>query len=277
MIRGLRPQQSGFTVLETIIVLTVSMGILSGMFVLFQQRIPKTQFNNAVGQMQTDIIDMYSQIVSGYYPGAEQITCNDGVVSQSVGAGSLGQNEGCLYLGQAIHFGSNSACSASSKDKCTENTIYTIFGKSQKSGSPATNINDTEPKIDQLASRVSNNAYSAYVTDVKNASTSPNQSISGFAFVQEFSAGTNNANQGNKQISLLPLAPNYPSVSTNFKNNFNTAALSNGFSIKGVYICMDAGTGNQYAKIIVGGNKSLSDVSRVLYGDKTSWQADGCS
>ena len=119
--------QAGYTIIEVIIVLTVSAALFATTVVSFNQQNRRTQYTESVETFAQKIKDVLNDVETGYYPTSETTKCS--VVSgepRVEPAGSVveqGTNIGCTFLGKALHFKTDSFSS------------YTIVGKRLKDSS----------------------------------------------------------------------------------------------------------------------------------------------
>lgn len=285
MIRGVRSSATGFTLVETIVVLAIMVALLSSALLLFRERVPRTQFENAVNEFQLQLSDISNQVATGYYPGSDNYDCAPGPVL-SVGTGEKGQNADCIFVGQAVQFGlQKSGCSVPApKDNCDTMVYYTVYGNRKSSSSTvATNITDSNAQISEdLAQSTYTTGYGLHVTSVKVNGVSP---VGGIAFLQSFGSslsGAGNA-EGASQILVIPLKTTdvgqtkasfaaATDVTTPLEGLLTTPADEDG-----IKICLRSGTTGQYAAITLGANGSSTITDKRIFEDVTSWNAEGCS
>lgn len=103
---GPSKEPRGFTIIETLIVLTVTGVILGAALTLIGGRQNRTQFTVGIGQVQQQVQQAISEVKNGYYPNNGQIKCAAGSNGPdlSIGSNGQGQNSGCIFLGKAIQF-----------------------------------------------------------------------------------------------------------------------------------------------------------------------------
>jgi prepilin-type N-terminal cleavage/methylation domain-containing protein len=95
---------SGFTIVETLIVLAVSsvLFVVAGMMISGRQA--KTEFQVGVRDVQTKVQQVVNEVKSGYYPSVP-FSCSDGGVGDltiSPGAEAQGTHGSCIFVGKAI-------------------------------------------------------------------------------------------------------------------------------------------------------------------------------
>lgn len=291
MINRVRLQANGFTLVETLIVLTVTMALLSSAILLFRQRVPRTQFSNSISELETYIQDTYAQVVSGNYVGGQNFECTNGDLN--AGSAERGESSSCIYLGQAMQMGASdgsSNCSTSSPgDGCDKVIIYSVTGARDGISGIATTLEESGPRVStQFANTDFVNGYGTYVTSVSTVDSLGNRdkNIGGFAFVQTFgttSAGSTEVS-GAPQVNLIPLqATTLGMTKTLFSDSLvaSNKASGNGFyspvnPIGGVRICLRSAATDQYAMVTVGVNQVVSQTSKTIYGSQASWNSAGC-
>lgn len=94
---------NGYTIVETMIFLAISGGLLlvALLFIGGQQR--KTQFATAVRDFDSKIQSVISNVATGYYNNAGNTSCTapGGVITVG-NTGTSGQNADCTFIGQVI-------------------------------------------------------------------------------------------------------------------------------------------------------------------------------
>lgn len=95
----------GFTIIEVMIVLAISGGMLISAATIFNGRRQATEFSQAMYDLQSQVQSIASSVSSQAIPGVSQYTCAPASISGSMRpaltAGSA-TNQDCIYLGQAI-------------------------------------------------------------------------------------------------------------------------------------------------------------------------------
>lgn len=268
MIRNLRRNVGGFTILETIIVLTVMSALLASALLLFQQRIPKTQFQKSLNELVSQMTDISNQVATGYYPNTNGYTCK--VVSLGSSPtidvnnhSNQGENQSCIFIGQAVKFGCGSEC-----DKLK---VYTIFGsRLNSSGQIASSMTDARAKISSdFGTQEYTNSFGLSVEKVKVGS----DNYGGVAYVQSFGSSLGGGSlNGATQVAISPVGQ-YSNVS---ESNINFESHNFGFSSaelnpsSGILLCVKSGTTNQYALVILGANGNAMNVEKQIV-NKSDW------
>src|SRR6266511_2117091 len=97
----------GFTVVETLIVLAVTGGLFVAIAATLSGRQNRTQFTQAIQEIQSQIQQVVNDVGSGYFPSTNNFSCSATLAGPSIATGSAeqGSNAGCVFIGKAIQFG----------------------------------------------------------------------------------------------------------------------------------------------------------------------------
>ncbi len=109
MNRGLNPQ--AFTIVEVMIFLAVSALMMVAAFAMFSGQTQKTQFTQAINDIQAQLNDVINNVSTGYYSNTNNFQCRAPIAAESgpqitalANANNQGTNGGCVYIGRAVHF-----------------------------------------------------------------------------------------------------------------------------------------------------------------------------
>ena len=291
MKRSLRLNVGGFTIIETIIVLAISTALLSSGLLLVQGRVPRVQFESAVNDLDVRIADSLNEVMSGYYPSAQDHKCVNGeivpldVTDTNTGPGTYGQ---CIFIGQAVQFGNQNGsnggtCATSSLDEhCDTNYFYTVYGKRVgTSGDIATKLIDAEPKISKdYAKTSSTNGYGLHIVGVKtsNDGSSWTNNYGGVAFLQTFGTQVSSTQAtGANKVELVPLngtaigqttegfvdGASYDSLNP---TQGLTSPIANQYGVK---LCLKSASTTQVAIITLGEGGSLANNKKQIFNDSS--------
>ncbi len=267
MIRGLgtrirRPlgvNKNGYTIIEVLIVLAVSSILLvAAIFTLSgQQR--KTEFDQAIHDIETQINDTVNDVTTGFYPNTDNFNCDGGGLAPVLtpGSNSQGANKDCIFIGRVMHFGEQGSGG--------ENyNIYTVVGKRQTAGRDVTSFNETHPTA--IAKTVSSPPsfpesiekkslqYGLKVIKMYYTTGITNTDIASVGFFATLATG-GNMQTGTFAVDLIPIPSALDSASTQIAGAIN--GLDNN-SVKnpdgGVTICFESGGTAQHGIIKLGSN-----------------------
>ncbi len=101
--------ESGFTIVETLIVLAVSGVLFFSAILLFAGQQRKVEFAQASQDILSVVNQTMTEVGSGYYPNAGNVRCTTAgtaiTVTPNNNGTPQGSNTGCIFLGKAIQFG----------------------------------------------------------------------------------------------------------------------------------------------------------------------------
>ena len=259
MIRNLRRNVGGFTILESIIVLTVMSALLASALLLFQQRIPKTQFQKSLNELVSQMTDISNQVATGYYPNTNKAKCNNGSIVP--GNADQGENASCIFIGQAVKFGSVGCTNPG--NECDKLKVYTIFGRRlDSSGEIASSLSEAQAKISpDFGTQEYTNGFGLSVEKVVSDGTE----YGGVAYVQSFGSSLGGGSlNGATQVAIAPVSGSV--------NNSTIDPDLRGLNVtnKGILLCVKSGTTNQYALVTLGANGNAMNVEKQIV-NKSDW------
>lgn len=277
----------GFTIVETLIVLTVSSVLAASAMLLISGRQNKTEFQVAINNLQQQIQQIVNQAASGYYPNNANFACtgNDlvtGAPKITTGTNEQGTNKGCIFLGNAFRLG---------RITNADFTVYPMVGNQlfggkevsgptafQKAhpiaigtGTPGGHYADVPE--DGTIYRLENGLTFDHALYDGTASASD---IAAFAVVAKidaysYTSATSSAlNSGSQQFGLYTFynSPKPWAAVTSAQEAIDTINENdvNGLIARdSIGLCFASGTTNQSGLITIGGNSSLG-VSLTIYG-----------
>ena len=101
---------SGFTIVETMIVLAVTGVLFLSAVMLINGRQNRTQFTTAINLLQQQLQQIVNETASGFYPRDTAFSCTRGSstpphLNTQASGDHQGQNPDCIFLGKVIQFG----------------------------------------------------------------------------------------------------------------------------------------------------------------------------
>lgn len=249
----------GYTIVEVIIVLTVSALLFASAVVAYNQQNNRTQFTNGVNNFAQEIQSTLSDVQNGFYPSNDGFTCTadpSGVINSGypyfpIGSAKQGTNTDCTFIGKAIQFGPFGT------NKMAMD-VYTLVGRRLVIGSdsdPAVKLADEKPVgLDNLVDRKYLDA-NLQVTSVK--SSNGVHKYSGFAMVSGNTSGSVSTGL-NARANLATISGNINNSKTTFLNRIRLITTSNvTAAAKGLDICIkEGGTGGRSAVIELAAGES---------------------
>lgn len=289
------PKPHGFTIVETLIVLAVTSAILISAFALVSGSQNKTEFNQAINDINQTINSTLNNVANGYYnnnytnytckatPTAAKPTFTSGTVE-------MGANQGCIFVGRTIQFTND------------ENFyIHNIVGK-QQTGATAKEVStmtEAAPQIIDTADGTINvdypntteskklkNGIIAKRMAFKDNTNIWKEVMAGIAFTSSLgqAADTNvqNLQSGASAINISPTVFRSAlgvGASANTKQKF-IADFDNDFASQfdlradyrnpasGIIICFDSGSTNQRGIITIGGSNRQNATDLIIQEGK---------
>lgn len=98
----------GYTLLEVMIVLAISGGLLVSTMFLISGQQQRTQFSQAIKEIESQIQDVINDVATGYYANTGDFACDattEGPRLTGSATDTQGENKDCVFLGRVMHFG----------------------------------------------------------------------------------------------------------------------------------------------------------------------------
>lgn len=272
----------GYTIIEVMIFLAVSGGLLTfaALFISGQQ--DKTQFNQSIRDTESQIKDIINDVSTGYYANTGNFQCSaaddDTPPLITPGTNDQGANLGCIFVGRAVQFAVNGTSGQGFN-------IYTIAGRQKvtiggkkrdvenfdeaRPKAIAENTSATAPIIPAAASAVESRQLSNLSVEwMKYKSGGTEYDIGAVGFISAFgkyAASGSNLVSGDQRVDLVPIADisdptnslknsrldQDPKVTADRINSLSdSTALRNPDG--GVTICFESQSTNQHGIITIG-------------------------
>lgn len=263
----------GFTILETLIVLAVTGGLFVAIAASLSGRQQRTQFSQAVQEIQSQIQEVINEVSSGYFPSTNNFQCTATLTGPSIssaGSAEQGTNEGCIFIGKAIQFRVNGTDPEQFK-------IYTLAGVQRNpDGSEVTTLVQAKPKV--VAAPISSvdltqNKKLLYgLTTHSMVWSNLNVPIGTVAFTNSL-ASYNDAGivSGSQKVRMAAVgATALNQTQTQAVNAINTQLQTAPIDHdQGIRICFASGGTNQSGLITIGNNNRQLSVTLSIKGNKT--------
>ena len=182
---------SGYTIVEALIFLAVSGGLLVASSTIISGRTENTKFSQGVVEVEQNLQDVFNDVSTGFFPSNGLFSCDntgpDGLNISSV-ASAQGTNSGCIFVGKLIKFVPDS----------TDYTIYTMVGAKSATSLSSNSVKllgiGTNPGIsDTKTNTISLNTKKVITT----SSVSPGETYSAIAIVSDFGTSAGSSVTGN--------------------------------------------------------------------------------
>lgn len=123
----MKQKNTGFTIVEVMIFLAVSGVLMASALLLVNGQQQKTQFAQAIREIDAQIRDIMNDVASGVYNNTGDFRCeivDDGPPRIEAGANRQGANVGCVFIGRVFQFQPGSAALAQEKYN-----VFSIAGR----------------------------------------------------------------------------------------------------------------------------------------------------
>lgn len=268
-VRSLVRGQSGFTIVETLIVIAISSLLLMSAVLLVAGQQRKVEFSQSAQDIRSIIEQVIAETSAGHYPNSGfncSATASNITITAAAGA-AQGSNTNCIFMGRAIQFGNSGDTEAY--------VLHTITGYQHNDGSldaaipEAVNL-DSARTIGQIRNGVR-------VVGMRYTDGTGTHNISAVAFLQglgEVDSSTNLVS-GSQQMVMAPLRNTNTVTTTNIPTVVNSvnAQLDSGAPLNpsgGVQICLASGGTQQWAQITIGSNNRSLSV-KLDYKNSVCW------
>lgn len=269
-------KNTGFTIVEVMIVLAITGALFFSATVLISGRTNKTQFQQSINDATAQIRQTLNEVSTGYYANLGNFNCKNvsNTLSITSGSTSQGSNSGCIFLGKVMQFGV----------KNTDPQQYTTFAvaglQQDSSGNEVTTYAAAKPAVIYPSTAQPNSPNSAtsgklqYGLTVSKMYYNGNEanSIGSVAFLSTLGAYTgSDLDSGSQKVTVVPITGttlNNTAGSTANSINSNIVSSSAISLTNGVQICFDSGTTDQSGLVTIGGNGQGFSVTLSIKGAK---------
>lgn len=262
---------SGYTIVEVMIVLTISSALFATAVFGYSAQNRRTAFTQSIKELELKIQDTLNDVGTGYYPNSGNFSCvragSPAYPAIAGGTSQQGTNQDCIFVGKALDLTSEAG----------DNTFetYTIMGlrsSSTNADLSASSIEDTANRtiagIDGAVEGYTvNGALNIKRTLIGDGST--NDQSKGFAVVSGFGGGVlGGSGATSNQVSIASIDTAY-----NFGSTSALAVRASDLN-KTITICLeeaDSGADARHATIKIGLGSKISVESNI-----DDWPA-GCA
>lgn len=268
---------NGFTISETLIVIAITGVMFSAIVFTLSGRQNKTEFTQAIQEVQSQIQQVIHDVSVGYYPNPNNFQCVAALSGPQFSAGTTeqGANEGCVFLGKAIQFGSV----PSSKAGIEDFRIYSIAGLQRTAaGDEVTDYIDAKPTVVAPPATPSgvDTTETKYLlhglTTKEIVYGSPATTVGIIAFANSLATYEGSAIQsGVQSVRVIPirtssLGATKAQAITAINNQFANSVVD---PANGVRLCFVSGGTDQSGLVVIGGTSRQLTVTLSIKGNKT--------
>jgi prepilin-type N-terminal cleavage/methylation domain-containing protein len=247
--------RGGYTIVEVIIVLAISGALFAAAVTVFGGKQGRTQFTQAMQDVDSQIRSMVNDVGVSLYPEAGQYSCSISGSGRAVLTATptgVATNGACIYLGEAFQ--------ADTSAGAGKIYSYTVLGRRLSSGNVVTSFSDAnpEPAIDPASGSGNTLLRETYVIGADThiawskvstslsapAASAPETDLVGFY---------NNLQSTSASGKQSVLSYGYTGFSTASGNSVKTAVETTvpPTQIQSWYMCFESGSSSQFAQLIV--------------------------
>ncbi|MBI2007839.1 hypothetical protein HYS85_01200, partial [Candidatus Saccharibacteria bacterium] len=247
--------RGGYTIVEVLIVLVVSLVVFFAAVTVFSGKQGKTEFAQAMRDVESQIQAVINDVRVSTYPDASNYRCIIDPLSQRPalvsGSSQIGTNTNCIFLGKAIEL--------STTTNPDQLNVYTVLGRRLNGSTPVTTFEYPNPEpnpetMDQLTETYKIIFGATVLSARQDASpaTEPAYLMGFYNSLHPTSAPT----QGSQSLKTVGyIGPN------NFgpglvKTAIRGLSVATPVNSKIWTICFQSGTSNETAQLVV--NSSFS-------------------
>lgn len=249
--------QRGYTIIEVMIVISVSAIVFAAAVAGYSRQNQRTEFANAVRDIESTIQDILNDVSTGYYPKSNTFACTragggaNNVPELSLGSAEQGTNQDCIFLGKAVKLKD-----ADLNSSFTSHTLLGLRNSSSNDEVPSSNVDDAEnriiPQIPELEGAYESHNIRGSIDIpriVAIAANGAESDVSGFAVVSGFGHGEiGGAGATTSQVSIASIRFHYNfSYSALWTRTINQDELNSD-----VVICIEEAGGDREASIKIG-------------------------
>lgn len=235
-------KQAGYTVIEVMIVLSVSAILFATALAGYSYQNKKTEFTNAVRDMEVTIQDILNDVSTGYYPNSNNFSCSrsgsPAVPSlDPTGSSEQGTNQDCIFLGKAVDV---------DDDFLRTYTIVGLRDSAADEDTPPTNVEEAESRTIPYDGTFDQHTLHASI-DITQVITQSGADSAGFAVVSGFGNGDDGgAGATTTQVSTASINPSYNFASA------TSRTINNSNLNQDITICIQETGGGRQASIKIG-------------------------
>lgn len=268
MKRGLGAQ--AYTIIEVMIVLVVTSALLVSAILLIAGQQRKTEFGQAVRDIESRINDTVNDVSTGFYPNTGNFTCislGSGPII-SAGGNNQGANQGCIFIGRVMQFavlGTNNegynSYTVVGQRVTSSNQQVTNFAQAHPTAVAPSSSSSSVPDATQTGTLLYGlKAASMYIINADDSHTP----IGAFGVFSTF-ANSGTQPTGTTSVDLIPLGNSLGVSQTTMVDTINTVNDATSKNpAKGIAVCFNSGGTDQHAIITIGANQGRITTNSVI-------------
>jgi type II secretory pathway pseudopilin PulG len=260
---------AGFTMVETMIALAVSMALFVSAVALINGKQNVTAFNQAIRAIETQMQQVISDVGSGFYENDGSISCTESggavrLTKSAVGSTEQGTNEDCLFVGKVVQF------SVGTADPEKYN-VYTVAGLRGSSSNPLDTLTSSKARLvaygngDNVSTMP--DVFQSRILQYGLTVSSKTYAGSSMAVGFTSSLGSLGTEDNSQRVNMLNIAGVNRTESKEagvqiINSNLKTATVNNS---NGFQICFNSGGTNQSGLMTLGGSDRQGSVDMKIF------------
>lgn len=216
----------GFTIIEAMIVLSVTSAMFIVAVLAFSGQQDRTRFSQSTRDVEAKVADVANDVAAGYFPETDAWQCtprsgNSPLIQQN-STGGQGTNQDCIFIGKALQFGPNDA---NCGNNCSEMRIATIVGHrtivTANGEREVETLAETRPGAAPSGSPYDDRYFLQYGLGVYGIYDDTDTPIGGVAFLSSLGASDSNGDpiSGSQTVGLYRLNGSLGVTASSFDSN----------------------------------------------------------
>lgn len=272
---GRRKSQSGFTMVETLVVLAVTGALFAGAIVFVSGKQRNTEFAQAVGEVKSQVQQSINEVSSGYYANNGRVKCSifsskPRIIDSPTPHGS---NEDCIFMGKVLQFKVQSTTPEAYH-------VYTMVGLRDTTTTSQFDLAAAKPRV--AARTIGDPGNTADLYDInllRNGLTvermyydeDPAKTIGAIGFASGMSSlGMEDATQQVNIVAIPGTSLNQDKINgvKTINDRLTTIDAALAATVvnpsKGIQICFKSGSNHLWALMTIGGGSRVSSVETEI-------------
>lgn len=270
-----RRGQQGFTIVETLVVLSVTGFLFAGAVIFVSGKQRNTEFSQAVGDVKSQVQQALGEVSSGYYASNGRLACTIQAGKPRIvdSAQEQGSNEDCIFMGKVLQFkvlGTNPEAF----------NVYTMVGLREHVTTSSVNIAAAKPRLAARTTGDPGNTADLYTVNLlRNGLVveemyyggDPAKKIGAVGFASGLaSLGMEDASQQVNIVAIPGTSLNLDKVDGVKAVNDKLVTIDTALAAtvvnpaKGVQICFKGGGNKQWMLMTIGGSNRLNAVETQI-------------
>ncbi len=265
-------RQKGYTLLEVLIVISVSAAMFSIVAITFGGKQDQVQFTQAVRDFDSQLKDIMNDVSVGYFETDKTVECRaigggssrrPQVTINATADNSLGSNDDCVLVGKVMQFSPSKADSDTSGLSSDSDQIIRIFNmvglREDAAGNNPVTLEESKPRAIPLPS-ILQLRYGLRVTDVIMENQTPPTKLGAISFFSSYgrTVGNETSDTG-ENLKVSAIRGTVPTMTqsniiTSVLNDLENPSNQRLYTSSKIILCVSNPSKSRRASITFGGN-----------------------